>query len=120
VNGELREGGNLPLIPANTLQNTLRFELKDYERFKKTFVYLTLENVFDQNKVSFSETPTDGYSLLSLGAGTTIQTKKLQWQLGFSVTNLTDEDYIAHLSRLKVDGISNQGRSVNFNLKVSL
>jgi len=36
--------------------------------------------------------------------------------LTVSGTNLFDETYIPHLSRLKIDGIPNLGR--NFNIKV--
>jgi len=120
VTGKLREDGFLPLIPANNLRNTLRLEFIDGKLFTKSFAFITLESTFDQNNNSTLETSTDGYSLLSLGAETQFSFNKLNLKLGINATNLTNENYIAHLSRLKVDGIANMGRSYNFNIKVEI
>ena len=120
VTGKLKEDGFLPLIPANNLRNTLRFEFIDGKLFTKSFAFITLERTFDQNNNSTFETVTGGYSLLSLGVETQFSFNKLNVKLGINATNLTNENYIAHLSRLKVDGIANMGRSYNFNIKVEI
>jgi iron complex outermembrane receptor protein len=120
VTGKLKSGGFLPLIPANNLRNTLRFEFKDGSLFTKNFAFITLTNTFDQNNISEFETITEGYNLLSVGAETLFSFNKLDIKLGVSATNLTNESYVAHLSRLKTDGISNMGRSYNFNIKLAI
>ena len=73
-----------------------------------------------KNNVSEFETTNKGYNLLSLGAGSSFIIDKFLLKAGINVTNLTNENYIAHLSRLKPDGIANMGRSINVNLKLEL
>ncbi len=119
VTGELKDGGSLPLIPANTLTNTLRVELNNGKLLKNSQFFATYQNTFDQNEVSTFETATNGYNLLSLGANTTFVLNKIDLSLGVNVTNLTDEVYINHLSRLKVDRIPNIGRNINVNITAS-
>ncbi len=120
VTGELTSGENLPLIPANQFKNTLRFEWKELGVFKNPYGFITLQNTLDQNRNAVFETETKGYDLLSLGFGSSnvLESVKINW--GLSITNLTDETYIPHLSRLKVDEIPNPGRSINLNLSVEL
>jgi iron complex outermembrane receptor protein len=120
VIGELNEGGYLPLIPANTLNNTIRLELNDGKFFKAPYGFITFENTFSQNNSSEFETSTNGYNLLSLGFGATVKWNKIEFNWGVNATNITNESYINHLSRLKVDEILNPGRSINFNLGFNL
>lgn len=120
VTGKLKEGGYLPLIPANSFTNTLRFEWINWGILKNPNGFIRLQNVFDQENPSAFETTTDGYALLSLGVGSTIQLDKMNLEWGVNMTNAFDETYINHLSRLKGDGIANMGRSINANLKISL
>lgn len=118
VLGELQDGGNLPLTPANTFLNTLRFEFNKGAILKESFAFITMQNTLDQNRVSQFETPTPGYNLLSLGAGTSVSISKVEFSIGVNITNLTNESYIPHLSRLKPDEIPNPGRSFNISLKM--
>ena len=120
VKGELKEGGNLPLIPANTLNNTIRLELNDGGFLKSPYSFITLENIFAQNNASEFETTTKGYNLLSLGFGATVKWDKIEFNWGVNATNITNESFINHLSRLKADEILNPGRSINFNLGFTL
>ncbi|HBY69089.1 MAG TPA: TonB-dependent receptor, partial [Flavobacteriaceae bacterium] len=110
----------LPLIPANTLRNTLRVEFEESKFFNKPSAFVTLQNTFDQNNVSTFETETDGYNLVSLGASNVFKLKTVDLQLQLSVTNLLNEEYTSHLSRLKPDSIFNIGRSINGTVKISL
>ncbi|MBL4664096.1 MAG: TonB-dependent receptor [Flavobacteriaceae bacterium] len=120
VTGELKGDGYLPLIPANNLRNTLRFEFVDGTLLTNNFAFITFENTFNQSNNSDFETPTKAYSLLSIGTETQIEFDKIKVKIGFSTTNLTNKSYIAHLSRLKMDGIANMGRSYNFNIKLEI
>lgn len=119
VNGDLDSGNNLPLIPANNWNNTLRFEFNNSSKtVSNSYGFITLRSFFRQNKVSTFETPTEGYNLLNLGLGTSISIGNQSVGLKLSANNLLNENYISHLSRLKSDGISNIGR--NFNIGVSI
>ncbi len=120
VTGKLNNSNYLPLIPANTFRNTFRVVLNDGKTRKFSTAFVTLENTFNQKNVSDFETRTSGYSLLSAGAESSFQLKKVLLKIGVNATNLTDKEYISHLSRFKPDGIFNIGRSINVNLKLEI
>jgi iron complex outermembrane receptor protein len=120
VTGKLDNGDYLPLIPANTLKNTLRVEFNEGQFLRESFAFIKLENILNQNNAGAFETRTAGYNLLSLGGGSSVSFQKLKLDLMASITNLTNESYIAHLSRLKPDGIQNIGRNVTFSLRLHI
>lgn len=115
VTGQQEDDTYLPLIPANSLRNTIRVEI-DSQWFKKGYAFITLKSTFAQNNINQFETTTDAYDLLSAGFGGTIQFFKKDLELFVSGTNLTDAEYINHLSRLKSEGIFNIGRNFNIGL----
>ncbi|OBX24172.1 MULTISPECIES: TonB-dependent receptor [Bizionia] len=119
VTGKLDSGSYLPLIPANSLSNTIRVEL-DLKPITNSYVFVKLRSVFNQGNVSTFETTTDGYNLLSAGFGGNVQLFNNDLSITISGTNLTDKTYINHLSRLKPDGIYNMGRNFSIGLTYSL
>ncbi|MCZ4319573.1 TonB-dependent receptor [Aequorivita viscosa] len=120
VTGKLSNDAFLPLIPANSVRNTFRVEFEDGKARKKSSAFITLENTFDQKNVSNFETRTAGYSLLSAGIESSFKLQKVLLKIGVNGTNLTDKQYVSHLSRFKPDGIFNIGRSINVNLKLEI
>jgi len=120
VTGKLNSGGYLPLIPANSLTNTLRIELEGGNTFTEKYTFVRLKNVFDQNNPGRFETETNGYSLLGAGIGTVLKVNNVQLDLNLSGTNLLNKTYISHLSRLKQDGIFNIGRNLIFSANISI
>ncbi|MGJ8593589.1 MAG: TonB-dependent receptor [Aquaticitalea sp.] len=115
VTGQQDDDSYLPLIPANTLNNTLRVELNG-KWFERGYAFVTLKSTFEQNNVDQFETTTPGYDLLSAGFGGKVKLFKNELAISVSGTNLTDKQYINHLSRLKPDGIFNIGRNFNLGL----
>ena len=120
VTGELTNGNYLPLQPANSLSNTVKIDFNDFGILKKSFFSTTYKNTFNQNNISEFETTTQGYNILNMAIGTQITLNNFKAIVGIQATNLTNEVYISHLSRLKVDGIENIGRSFNFSLLLQL
>lgn len=120
VTGKKKTGGYLPLIPANSLRTTLRIEFEDSPVRKNSFLFFSLRNVFRQNNPGDFETKSGGYALLSSGLETVIELEKLKLKIGINGTNLTNKRYIHHLSRFKPLGISDPGRSINFNIMMSI
>ncbi len=120
VTGKLNNDDYLPLIPANNLKNTLRVEFEKADWLKDSYVFFKVNTWFNQNNVGQFETSTDGYTLLDVGFGGTLQVFKNDLEVSASITNLTDKEYINHLSRLKADGIFNMGRSINLGLSYKL
>ena len=116
VIGKQSNSTYLPLIPANTLTNTLRFEFNS-KTLKDGYAFVSFKTKFKQNKVGQFESFTNGYNLLSAGLGTTFNLFKHTLQCRLSGNNLTNQFYIHHLSQLKSENIANMGR--NFTLGIS-
>lgn len=120
VIGQLNNHSNLPLIPANQWKNNFRANFNLSKNIKNSFVFVQANYTFNQNKIGEFETKTNDYLLLSSGIGTDIQLNKSKFNVYLTATNLLNKEYVAHLSRLKADGIYNMGRNivlgVNFNL----
>jgi iron complex outermembrane receptor protein len=116
VLGKILGGDDLPLIPAKTISNTLRVEWKNLKPLKNFYAFARHQYTFEQNKVSSFETPTGDYHLVSAGLGAELNLKSNLIKWSVSATNLFDETYIPHLSRLKIDGIPNIGRNINFKI----
>lgn len=120
VTGKLDDGNYLPLIPANSLSNTFRVEFHDGPKLKNWYAFTTLKSVFDQNKVSGFETPTSGYNLWDVGVGGKLPVLHDQLSVHLSANNLLDKEYMAHLSRLRNDGIANMGRNINLGFRLDI
>ena len=66
-----------------------------------------------------TETATPAYLLLGASAGTDVVIKgKTRLSLYIIGSNLTDQAYMPHLSRLKYIGIANMGRNVAIKMIV--
>ena len=120
VTGKLNTNTYLPLIPANKLNNTFRVEFAKLKGIQNSYGFFKINTTFKQENISGFETKTDGYTLFDLGLGGTLKVFKNDLEISASVTNLTNKEYINHLSRLKSDGILNMGRSVNFGVSYKL
>jgi len=120
VTGKKQDGDYLPLIPANNWNNTIRTEFKIKNWLEEGFATLNVSTTFNQANVSGFETKSNGFTLLNLGLGGKIKWGKTAFNVNLNGNNLLDKNYIAHLSRLKTDGIPNIGRNIvlglNFNL----
>lgn len=120
VTGKKQDSDYLPLIPANNWNSTIRteFDIKDW--LSDGFAAFNISNTFNQNNVSGFETRSNGYTLVNLGFGGRIKLSKTIFEVSLNANNLFNETYIAHLSRLKTDGIPNIGRNIilgfNFNI----
>jgi iron complex outermembrane receptor protein len=120
VTGEKQNGEFLPFIPANNWNNSLRTEFNVKNWLKNGFATLNIFNTFDQKKVSGFETYSKGYTLVNIGIGGQINIWGKHFNFNINGNNLLNKSYIAHLSRLKNEGIPNIGRNVilgiNFNI----
>ncbi|UKJ07996.1 TonB-dependent receptor [Solitalea lacus] len=113
---------DLPFIPQAKLINTIRYDFEGKKEAALTDLYASLgvETSFKQDKVDPFETVSNGYTLLNLSIGATIHSKagKPVVSLFVSGKNLTDKNYIDHLSRFKGIGVSNIGRNITFGITV--
>ncbi|MEB8345549.1 TonB-dependent receptor [Flavobacteriaceae bacterium KMM 6898] len=121
VTGKLENGDFLPLIPANSLTNTIRIEQSNAGHWlNNSYSFVTLKSVFDKNNVNAFETSTEGYSILNIGIGGTIFLFKQNVEIRVSGNNILDESYVSHLSRLKSEGINDIGRNISVALSLPL
>lgn len=117
-------GDDLPLIPAPRLFSEVKYEITHGGRlFNNAFLSLNLDWNMAQNHyyaAGGTETATPAYLLLGASAGTDILTKgKTRLSLYIIGSNLTDQSYMPHLSRLKYIGVANIGRNLTFKMTVS-
>jgi len=126
----------LPLMPAPQARTELRLTVppRPSQRLAASYLRLTLDATAAQTRpyaVDGAETPTAGYALLGLGAGTTCRTRagREAVQLFVQVDNVLNTAYQSHLSRLKYFeyyqasptgrlGIFNPGRNLGVKLVV--
>ena len=120
VTGQKQNGDYLPLIPANKWDNSIRAEFNVKKWLKEGFATLNISNTFNQNKVGGFETNSNGYVLVNLGIGGNVQFGKTAFSFNLNGNNLTNKSYIAHLSRLKTDGIPNMGRTIILGINFSI
>ncbi|MCF7569357.1 TonB-dependent receptor [Sabulilitoribacter arenilitoris] len=119
VTGKQNNDTYLPLIPANSISNTVRVEFEE-RWISKGYAFIKLRSTFDQNNVSGFETNTNGFNLLSAGLGGNVLVFNNELNITISGNNLTNKTYINHLSRLRPDGIFNMGRNITIGLNYYL
>jgi iron complex outermembrane receptor protein len=98
----------------------VRSEFGENKLFNSSYSFISLKSTFAQNKIGAFETPSPGYSFLSTGFGSSFKLDKVNCELNISGNNLLDKTYIAHLSRLKPEGIPNMGRNISVSLHASI
>jgi iron complex outermembrane receptor protein len=127
------DGSNkLPFVPSPRLQSELRADFnKAGKDLRHLYLKFEMDHVNTQNRVFTAydtETPTEGYTVFNIGAGTEVMRKGKQlFSVNLSLNNLFDVAYQNHLSRLKYtdvnvltgrSGVFNMGR--NFSVKVNV
>jgi iron complex outermembrane receptor protein len=120
VTGKKQNGDYLPLIPANNWNNTIRTEFSIKNWLDQGFATLNLSSTCNQNNVSGFETSSNGYTIVNLGFGGKVTVGKTIFNVNLNGNNLLDKRYIAHLSRLKNDGIPNIGRNIVLGVNFTL
>lgn len=111
-------GQNLPLIPSQKIVTTLRADIKSNKKFALRNAFIQHNFSFAQNKVAAFETPTPSYNLLNAGVGFSIKNGNKDIVLNAGISNLFNQKYFDHLSRLKTQGIYNAGRNIYVSLSV--
>ncbi len=120
VTAQQQNGSNLPLIPANRSNNNIKFDLKPAKWLENSFIAINVSHFLNQNKISNFETPTTDYTLVNLALFGKIKFGKTVFETTINANNLFNKDYIAHLSRLKTDGIPNIGRNIILSLNFKI
>lgn len=134
-NESIEGAGKLPFIPSPRLGTELRADLKKTGKgIRNLYFKIDMDRISSQNRVFtayHTETPTAGYTLFSIGAGTDLTNEKGKTIAGIhlSFNNITDVAYQNHLSRLKYaavnaatgrTGVFNMGRNLSLKLTVPL
>ena len=85
-----------------------------------SFLNNTIEAIFvsDQNRLGEFEYPTNGYRLLNYNCSYTFSKNENVHQIIFQVTNILDETYYNHLSKIKMI-MPEPGRGINLRYKVN-
>jgi len=117
--GNLDDGYPLPFIPAASIRNSIRYELpKAGKNFRNIYGEIEIQTTASQNRVARNELKTPGYNLLNLSAGCTFLVGKQPIEMMFQVQNLTNENYLNHMSLYRMLNLPDPG--INFILVVNI
>ena len=126
---------NLPLMPAPRWISELRGQFKKTGKgLAQVYAKATVDYTLKQNnffKGYDTETSTNGYALLNIGAGGDVlnNKKKTIFSIHIALLNVTNTAWQSHLSRLKYtaenpvtsrNGVFNAGRNISVKMNVPL
>ncbi len=117
VVGKQENGDYLPFIPANKLRIELKAETDKIWKLHNPFININSLTAFKQGKVAFSETETDGYTIINAGTGFSLPVGFQKLNFNLSVNNIFDIEYYDHLSTLK-PLYYNIGRNFSFSVNI--
>ena len=115
--GQDNQNSHLALMPSQKINTMLSASFLLRKTVQKFSAYLQNQYSLAQNRIADNETSTPAYNLLNAGLVFEFEAKSQKIQLNLSANNLLNETYYDHLSRYKLNGIYNAGRS--FHLKLS-
>ena len=116
VNLTSTQDSAVSLLPPTRLQNELKYQWTFNRPLKKVELSFSHQWIAAQNRVAFQETPSEAYQLLHVNMRVHYE-KYGTWTLQTGVRNLTNTNYIDHLSRLKNIGMPGPGRHFYISLK---
>ena len=112
-------GEYTPYIPAQKISSLFYYNFK-VKSNRTLNAFVSMDNLFAQDKVAPFEQTTPTYYLINCGMNHSIEKERSILEFNLVVNNLLNEQYYDHLSRLKNFGLYNIGRNIVFSLKVKL
>lgn len=109
----------LILMPPDRYENALRYEWNS-KKLQNNYLAINTLTVANQWRVPENtdySNPPNGYTLLNFESGTTIKTKKLDFQIGLSVNNVLNTSYRDYLNRFRYFA-DEMGRNVMLKVKI--
>ena len=123
VQGENTEG-NTPLsfIPQPRLATQITY---NFDNLKNKFISLknfTIQHQFfaNQDRTVEYELSSTNYNLFNAGINCDLSFRKIEGELGIGAQNILNEEYIDHLSALKIYQLANPGRNFYVSLKLNI
>ncbi|GHT88089.1 TonB-dependent receptor [Bacteroidia bacterium] len=116
--GEKAGHQDLPLMPSQKLNATVRASFSGNKIIRQFSAYLQEQYSFAQNRIAAYETSTGAYNLVNAGLSFEFQFGKQKMLFHAAVNNIFNQTYYDHLSRYKQDGIYDRGRNINFRLSL--
>jgi iron complex outermembrane receptor protein len=118
--GQNVKRNDLPLMPSQKLNVTIRANISGEKVIRKFSIWLQEQYSLAQNRVAAYEEPTPAYHLLNAGLSLDLKAGKQKMLLSATLNNILNETYYDHLSRYKQERIYNMGRNVNLQLNLLL
>jgi iron complex outermembrane receptor protein len=122
---------SLPLMPADKVVANLCFRSEQMNYLYRPYISFVVRNYQKQDRLyyyihpsdfeEYLETSTPGYTLLDVNLGGSFKLGQQEFDLSLSVTNLINEGYVSHISRLKYlepVPVREMGRNVSIRLHV--
>ncbi|MFN8358038.1 MAG: TonB-dependent receptor [Spirosomataceae bacterium] len=112
---DVRNNAYLVGIPANRLENSLKYAFKKRGTFVSVGHLLVAQQTRVEPNSDFAPPP-PGYNLWNVQAGTTLALGKKSLQVGLSITNLLNISYREYLNRFRYFS-DDMGRNVSLRVK---
>lgn len=108
----------LPFTPPGSIKTGIEYEFPiKSNAFKGWFIGMNWSWYAAQNRVDRNEAPTPGYNLLGMSLGGEVGKGSNALKLTFVINNLTNREYLSHLSRYRILNIPEPG--INASVKLS-
>ena len=110
----------LPFIPPFHLNSLLSYEFikKQNSNWKSIKIKAQYDYFAKQNRIDQFETITEAYSLVGGGFSARYQSKSTCVDFYLIASNITNQVYFNHLSRLKYVGIAGMGRNLTIGCSI--
>jgi iron complex outermembrane receptor protein len=107
---------NLPLMPSQKVNASLRTSLAWKKAIRNFSIYLQYQYSFAQHAIAAYETATADYNLINAGIAFDFQFGKQKILFNAAVNNVFNAAYYDHLSRYKQYQIYTMGRNISLRL----
>jgi len=111
IDAEQGDGTPLPFIPADRLAVSLKLIHREHG-----WLRIGMDQVAAQDEPAQFETATPAYLLWNASAGADLDWNGHPLEIALVCNNLTDEQYVDHLSRFKTFGLFDIGRNISLSL----
>ncbi len=116
--GKRGDGSNLPFIPQNKFKLRFRIQKEKIAFISNAFVSSGILIAAKQDRPAMFETETNGYNLVNVSCGGSVNVLNQKLILSINVNNLFNTTYFDHLSTLKSLNYYNMGRNIAFRVSV--
>jgi iron complex outermembrane recepter protein len=110
----------ISFIPQPRITSLLTYDMDTKKSFFPSSIAVQHSFFGEQSRVIRNEISSPSYQLLDIGVSWLLTVKSISGKFKIGIRNLTNSEYIDHLSELKPLAIPNPGRNIYFAIKLNI